>query len=87
MWLRSAKIVEGRVAKTVSRGALLEQPFIRDTNKTVNDVVTEVVAKLGENIKIRRFERSAEAPVCRLSMLSLYATLALPQPCGIPSLT
>jgi elongation factor Ts len=50
-------IVEGRVAKTVSRGALLEQPFIRDGTKLVSDVVTAAVAKLGENIKIRRFER------------------------------
>ncbi len=57
------KIVEGRVAKTVSRGALLEQPFIRDTAKTVNEVVKETIAALGENINVRRFERC----VCKSS--------------------
>lgn len=54
--------MKGRVSKTVARGALLEQPYIRDPNKTVNDVVTAAIAKLGENIKIRRFSRSMEAP-------------------------
>ena len=36
---------------------LLEQPFIKDPSKTVNNVITEAIAKLGENIKIRRFNR------------------------------
>jgi elongation factor Ts len=51
------KIVEGRVQKTIARGALLEQPFIRDTAKTVGEVVSESTASLGEKISIRRFER------------------------------
>ena len=49
------------MAKTVARGALLEQPFIRDTNKTVNEVIKDTVAQLGENIRVRRFERCAAA--------------------------
>jgi len=36
---------------------LLEQPFIKDPGKTVKDVISEAVAKVGENIKIRRFSR------------------------------
>jgi len=36
---------------------LLEQPFIKEPNKTVNNVITEAIAKLGENIKVRRFSR------------------------------
>lgn len=36
---------------------LLSQPFIREPSRTVNDVVTETIAKVGENIKIRRFAR------------------------------
>jgi elongation factor Ts len=36
---------------------LLHQPYIRDTNQTVQDIITEVIAKVGENIKVRRFVR------------------------------
>ena len=36
---------------------LLLQPFIKDPNKTVQDIITEMIAKVGENIKIRRFVR------------------------------
>jgi elongation factor Ts len=36
---------------------LLLQPFIKDLNKTVQDIITETIAKVGENIKIRRFVR------------------------------
>ena len=50
-------IVEGRINKLVSQKALLEQAWILDTDKTVKQAVQEVVAKLGENIKIRRFEK------------------------------
>jgi elongation factor Ts len=35
----------------------LLQPFIKDPNKTVQDIITETIAKVGENIKIRRFVR------------------------------
>jgi elongation factor Ts len=37
--------------------SLLTQPFIRDTTKTVQDVINETIAKTGENIKVRRFAR------------------------------
>ena len=36
---------------------LLEQPYIRDTNQRVQDIITEVIAKVGENIQVRRFVR------------------------------
>ena len=35
----------------------MEQPFVKDPNKTVKDLITENVAKLGENIIIKRFSR------------------------------
>merc|ERR1712113_593232 len=51
------KIVEGRVEKIVKEGALLEQSYIMDTSKTVQDAITEAIANIGENIKVRRFSR------------------------------
>jgi elongation factor Ts len=51
------KIAEGKVDKFLSDVCLLEQPFIRDPEKTVQDVVSEAIAKLGENINVRRFVR------------------------------
>ena len=51
------KIVQGRLDKIAKEMALLEQPFIKDTSKTVADVVKESVASLGENIQVGRFER------------------------------
>ena len=51
------KMVAGRVEKLKTTRALLEQPFIKDTDKTVGTVVKEAVARLGENIKVRRFVR------------------------------
>lgn len=51
------KMVEGRVEKYLKEICLLEQPFIRDTDKTVQGVLTELIAKIGENISIRRFVR------------------------------
>jgi elongation factor Ts len=38
---------------------LMEQPFIKDPSQTITDLVNEVVARLGENIRVRRFERFA----------------------------
>lgn len=35
----------------------MEQPFIKDPSVTINDLVTQAIAKLGENIKVRRFAR------------------------------
>ncbi len=52
-----SKIVEGRIGKRLKELALLEQPFIRDSSKTVGQLVKEVAGKLGENIQVRRFTR------------------------------
>jgi elongation factor Ts len=51
------KIVSGKLDKYYSEACLLEQPFVKDNDQTINDVVTEVIAKLGENVNIRRFVR------------------------------
>lgn len=51
------KIVNGRVDKFYSEVCLLEQSFIKDDNLSVQDVLNELIAKLGENISIRRFVR------------------------------
>lgn len=51
------KIVEGRMAKFYKDNCLEEQAWILDEDKTVLDVVKEVIQKTGENIKIRRFIR------------------------------
>ncbi|MCX5751348.1 MAG: translation elongation factor Ts [Candidatus Saganbacteria bacterium] len=51
------KIVEGRLQKYLSEICLLEQTFIRDAKLTIKDLLSELVAKIGENIVIRRFTR------------------------------
>jgi len=51
------KIVEGRVKKFYQEACLVEQPFVKDPDKTVQDLINEVVAQLGESIQIRRFVR------------------------------
>lgn len=51
------KIVDGRIAKFLKEQTLLEQEYIRDPNKTVGDILKETIAKLGENIVVRRFVR------------------------------
>jgi elongation factor Ts len=51
------KIVEGRIQKRLKEMVLLEQPFIRDTGITIEELVKKNVATLGENIQIRRFQR------------------------------
>lgn len=51
------KIVEGKIAKFYQETCLLEQPFIKDPDKTVKDLLNEKISKIGENIKIRRFVR------------------------------
>lgn len=51
------KILEGKLKKFREEKALLTQPDIRDPKKTVADLVSEAVAKLGENIQIGRFKR------------------------------
>lgn len=54
---KPAAAVEGRLAKWFTDVVLLEQPFIRDENKRVGDLLTEAIAKFGENILVRRFAR------------------------------
>jgi elongation factor Ts len=51
------KIVAGRIEKRLKELALVEQPYIRDQSITVAQLVTERIATLGENIRIRRFVR------------------------------
>jgi len=51
------KIVEGRIKKYQQEVCLLLQPFIKDQDRTVGDLITDTVAQLGENISIRRFVR------------------------------
>jgi len=51
------KILEGKKEKFFQEICLLEQPFVKDPDKTVQDLVNESVAKIGENISIRRFSR------------------------------
>lgn len=51
------KMVEGRIEKYYKENCLLEQPFIKDPDKTIENLVIEKVAKIGENISIRRFVR------------------------------
>jgi elongation factor Ts len=51
------RIVEGKLEKFFSESCLLEQPFIRDPSKTIEQLVKEAVSRTGENILVRRFSR------------------------------
>lgn len=51
------KMVEGRLEKYFKENCLMEQPFIKDTDKTVHEMILETVARIGENINVRRFAR------------------------------
>ncbi|HZS10156.1 MAG TPA: translation elongation factor Ts [Blastocatellia bacterium] len=51
------KMVEGRIAKFLTETVLLEQPFVRDQTITVGDLTTQLTAKTGEKVSIRRFAR------------------------------
>ena len=51
------RIVEGKMEKFYGEACLLEQPFIKDTDQTIKDFLAKAIAKLGENMSIRRFER------------------------------
>lgn len=51
------KIVQGRIDKRLKEMSLLPQPYVKDQSITVEELVTQSVAKLGENIQIRRFSR------------------------------
>lgn len=51
------KIIEGRVEKFYAESCLVNQKFVKDDSKTIEEVVTEAIAKIGENIQIKRFVR------------------------------
>lgn len=51
------KIVEGKMERFFSDVCLLEQSFIKDPDKKVTDIMNEAIARLGENIQVRRFAR------------------------------
>lgn len=51
------KIVDGRIDKFFKDNCLLEQQFVKDSNKTVETLLKEHIASIGENISIRRFSR------------------------------
>lgn len=51
------KIVEGRLGKFFSNVCLMEQEFIKDSDKTIGDLILEKIATIGENMAIRRFAR------------------------------
>ena len=51
------QMIEGRVNKFYQENVLLEQAFVKDPDKTVQDIITDTIAKLGENIVVSRFVR------------------------------
>jgi elongation factor Ts len=51
------KIVEGKLEKFYATVCLLDQPFVKQAEKSVKEIVTETIAKTGENIVVRRFTR------------------------------
>ena len=51
------KIVEGKLGKFFAENCLMDQPYVKDSDKTVGQLVTEAVGRIGENMKIRRFAR------------------------------
>ena len=51
------KMIEGRVKKFYEEVCLLQQPFVKDPSKSINDIVNEAVLTIGEKISIRRFTR------------------------------
>lgn len=51
------RIIEGKMKKYFDEVCLMSQPFVKDSEKTVKDLVTEKIAKLGENIIVKRFVR------------------------------
>jgi elongation factor Ts len=51
------RIVEGQVNKVLSERVLLEQEFVKESKKTIEQLLKELVAKVGENVQIRRFVR------------------------------
>jgi elongation factor Ts len=54
---KPAAALEGRLEKWYGEVVLLDQPFIKDEARRIRDVITEAVARIGENIQVRRFAR------------------------------
>ena len=53
----ASKIVEGKLNKFFKETTLLEQPFVKNPDQTIGDLITEISAKTGEKIKVARFMR------------------------------
>jgi elongation factor Ts len=51
------KMLEGKIAKYYEEVCLLKQPFVKDNDKTIADLLGEATSKIGENIQVRRFQR------------------------------
>ena len=51
------KMVEGQISKWMKEICLLDQPYVKDPDKTIDQVQQELIARIGENIKVRRFVR------------------------------
>ena len=51
------KIAEGKLNKFIKDNCLLNQPYVRDPDITVSDLLNELIAKIGENITVKRFVR------------------------------
>lgn len=51
------KMVDGQIAKWMKEVVLLDQPWVKDDKKTIGDLQQELISKIGENIKVRRFVR------------------------------
>jgi elongation factor Ts len=54
---QAEKILDGKLGKYYEENVLLEQPYIKDESMKVKDLITAAIAKLGENIQVRRFAR------------------------------
>jgi elongation factor Ts len=51
------RIVEGKLEKFYQQSCIMEQPFVKDDERTIQDLINDAIAKLGENIVLRRFAR------------------------------
>jgi elongation factor Ts len=51
------KIAEGKLSKFIKDNCLLQQPYVRDPNITIEDLLNELIAKIGENISVKRYVR------------------------------
>ena len=50
-------MIEGRLNKFYQENVLLEQSFVKDSDKVISDLLSNTISKLGENIEIKRFSR------------------------------